>query len=48
MAVKKECFPTIPLLMKSFMDVEVVPTIPNLIKKVPYFKKLIEDGIVMG
>ena len=38
MALKKESFPTIPLLMKSFMDVEAVPTIPHLIKEVPNFK----------
>ena len=48
MALKKESFPTIPLLMKSFMDVEAVPTIPHLIEEVPNFKKLIEDGIGVG
>ena len=47
MALKKESFPTIPLLMKSFMDVEAVPTIPHLIKEVPNFKKFIEDGIAV-
>ena len=47
MALKKESFPTIPLLMKSFMDVEAVLTIPHLIEEVPYFKKFIEDGIVV-
>ena len=48
MALKKESFPTIPLLMKSFMDVEAVPTIPHLIEEVPDFKKFIEDGIAVG
>ena len=48
MALKKETFPTIPLLMKSFMDVEAVPTIPHLIKEVLDFKKFIEDGIAVG
>ena len=47
MALKKESFPTIPLLMKSFMDVEAVPTIPHLIEEVPNFK-FIENGIVVG
>ena len=48
MALKKESFPTIPMLMKSFMDVEVVPTIPHLIEEVPDFKKFIEDDIADG
>ena len=47
MALKKESFPTIPLLMKSFMDIEAVPTILHLIKEVPKFKKFIENGIVV-
>ena len=34
--------------MKSFMDVEVVPTIPHLIEEVPNFKKFIENGIAVG
>ena len=45
MALKKESFPTIPLLMKSFMDIETVPTNPHLIEEVPNFKKFIENGI---
>ena len=48
MALKKESFPTIPLLMKSFMDIETVPTIPHLIEEVPNFKKFIENGIADG
>ena len=48
MALKKESFPTIPMLMKSFMDVEAAPTIPCLIEEVPDFKKFIEDDIVDG
>ena len=38
---------TILLLMKSFMDIQMIPTIPNLIKEVPNFKKFIEEGIAM-
>ena len=45
MALKKESFPTIPLLMKSFMDIETISTIPHLIEEVPNFKKFIENGI---
>ena len=45
--VKKESFPTIPLPMKSFMDVDAVPTVPHLIEEVPNFQKFIEDGIAM-
>ena len=48
MALKKESFPTIPLLMKSFMDVEAIPTIPYFIEKVCDFKRDIEEGIAMG
>ena len=48
MVLKKESFPTILMLMKSFMDVEAVPTIPHLIEEVPDFKKFIEDGIADG
>ena len=43
MALQTEDFPTIPLLMKSFMKNEIVPTIPHLIQEVPDFKKFIAD-----
>ena len=42
MALKKESFPTIPLLMKLFMDVESIPTILHLIEEVANFKGFIE------
>ena len=48
MALKKESFSTIPLLMKSFMDIETVPTIPHFIEEVLNFKKFIENGIADG
>ena len=48
MVLKKESFPTIPLLMKSFMDVEAIPTILHHIEEVPNFKKFIEVGIALG
>ena len=46
MLLKKENFPTILALMKSFMDVESIPTIPHLIEEVPDFKSFIEGAIV--
>jgi hypothetical protein len=46
MSLKKENFPAIPLLMKFFMEVESVPTIPHLIKEVPDFKDFIVGHIV--
>ncbi len=48
MSLKRESFPTIPLLMKSFMDVESVPTIPHLIEEVPDFKGFIKGSIAEG
>ena len=46
MALQKESFPTIPLLMKSFMKNETFPTIPHLIQEVPDFKKFIAYWIL--
>uniref|UniRef100_A9U683 Predicted protein n=1 Tax=Physcomitrium patens TaxID=3218 RepID=A9U683_PHYPA len=46
MLLKKEYFPTIPALMKSFMDVESIPTIPHLIEEVPDFKNFILGSIL--
>lgn len=48
MALKRENFLTVPLLMKSFMEIEVVPTNPHLIEEVPNFKSFINDGILVG
>ena len=48
MALKKESFSTISLLIKSFMDVEAVRTIVHLIEEMLNFKKFIEDGITVG
>ena len=48
MALRRESFPTIPLLMKSFMKNETVPTIPHLIQEVPNLKKFIADWILDG
>ena len=35
-------YPTLPLLMKSFMDTESWPVIPHLIEEMPDFKKFVE------
>jgi hypothetical protein len=48
MLLKKDSFLTIPLLMKSFMEVESIPTIPHLIEEVPDFKGLIGGCIAEG
>jgi hypothetical protein len=48
MLLKKDKFPTIPLLMKSFMEVESIPTIPHLIEEVPDFKGFIVGCIAQG
>ena len=48
MALRKESFPTVSLLMKSFMKNEAVPTIPHLIQEVLDFKKFIADCILDG
>ena len=48
MALKKESFPTVPLLMNSFMDVESIPTIPHLIEEVADFKGFIEGSLNDG
>ena len=41
MALKKESFLTVLLLMKSFIDVESIPTIPHVIEEVVDFKGFI-------
>ena len=46
MALRKESFPTIPLLVKSFMKNEIVPTIPYLIQEVPDSKNFIANWIL--
>jgi hypothetical protein len=48
MLLRKDNFPTIPLLMKSFMEVESVPTIPHRIEEVSNFKGFIVECIAEG
>ena len=48
MKLQEEDFPTIPLLMKSYMDLENIPVIPHMIEEVPDFKAFIELYIQSG
>jgi hypothetical protein len=48
MSLRKENYLTIPLLMKTFMDVESIPTIPHFIEEVPNFKGFIAGCITEG
>ena len=41
-------YPTLPLLMKSFMNTESRPVIPHLIEEVPDFKKFVEGYLCTG
>ena len=41
-------YPTLPLLMKSFMDTESRPVISHLIEEVPDFKKFVEGYLCTG
>ena len=41
-------YPTLPLLMKSFMDTESCLVIPHLIEEVPDFKKFVEGYLCTG
>ena len=43
--MKVNNYPTIPLVMKSFMDAESIPVIPHLIEEVPDFKGFISKFI---
>ena len=48
MQLRKENFPKVPALMKSFMDVDSTSTIPHLIEEVPNFKSFIASAFVDG
>ena len=42
MKLRENDYPTIPLLMKSYMDLHEDPVIPGLIEEVPDFKKFMK------
>jgi hypothetical protein len=46
--LKASDYPTLPLLMKSFMDAEKQPIIPHLIEEVPNFKSFVEGYLCSG
>ena len=46
--LKSNDYPTLPLLMKSFMDAEKQPIIPHLIEEVPNFKSFVEGFLCLG
>jgi hypothetical protein len=41
-------YPTLPMLMKSFMDAEKQPVIPHLIEEVPNFKAFVDGFLYTG
>ena len=41
-------YPTIPLLIKSYMDMEKVPIIPHMIEELPYWRAFVCDYIPDG
>jgi hypothetical protein len=41
-------YPTLPMLMKSFMDAEKQPVIPHLIEEVPNFKAFVDGFLCTG
>jgi hypothetical protein len=45
MRLQKHDYPTVPLLMKSFMDGESIPVILHLIEEVPDFMGFIDSFI---
>ena len=46
--MKTNDYPTLPRLMKSFMDCETQPVIPHLIEEVPNFKGFVEGYLHTG
>jgi hypothetical protein len=45
MKLRENDYPTIPLLMKSYMDLDEDPVIPGLIEEVPNFKEFVKPYI---
>ena len=48
MNLHEEDSPSIPLLIKSYMDWDIVPVFPHLIKEVFHFKAIIKPFILKG
>ena len=48
MKLHEEDFPTIPFLMKSYMDLDHTQVIPHMIEEIPNFKTLIKPFMLKG
>ena len=48
MKLYEEDFPTIPLLIKSYMDLDNVPVIPHMIEEISNFKAFIKPYMLKG
>ena len=48
MDLRQNDYPTVPLLIKSFMDLEKDVVVPHLIEEVPDFKSFIANYIAVG
>jgi hypothetical protein len=46
--LRENDYPTLPTLMKSFMDPEMEPVIPHLIEEVPNFKAFVDGYLCSG
>jgi hypothetical protein len=46
--LRENDYPTLPILMKSFMDAETEPIIPHLIEEVPNFKEFVDGYLCSG
>jgi hypothetical protein len=48
MDLREHDYPTIPLLMKSYMDLEKVPVIPHMIEELPDWRTFVSEHIPSG
>jgi hypothetical protein len=46
--LRKNDYPTLPMLMKSFMDAKTEPVSPHLIEEVPNFKAFVDGYLYSG
>jgi hypothetical protein len=46
--LRENDYPTLPMLMKSFMDAEMEPVILHLIEEVPNFKAFVDGYLCSG
>jgi hypothetical protein len=48
MDLREHDYPTIPLLMKSYMDMEKVPVIPHMMEELPDWRSFVSEHIPSG